>query len=291
MKITKFKSLACLTTLQVGGEAEYFSEPSSIEDIKELIIWSKKKNINVHIIGAGSNLLINNGLIKGLTICIKNIKGINCNKISGIVTAACGEKTPNVARLAAKDGLKGFEWAIGIPGTIGGAVTMNAGAQGSSIKNFLISAAIFDCKSCEIHELSNKELNFDYRQSLIQESKQLIVLSATFQFKPNQNKRELINLTNENLKLRTKSQPYDQPSCGSIFKNPANQNAGKIIDELGLKGFSIGGAEISKIHGNFIVNSNEATAQDIQKLIRIIKEQVKTKKGLTLLTEVKMLGF
>ncbi len=289
-KIQRQISLANFTTWKVGGPAEWFAEPNDVNDIKELISWSKEHNLSCQIIGAGSNLLINDTLLKGLTICTKKLQGAKIDVETGLIDAQGGEPIPVLARRAAKAGLHGLEWAVGIPGTIGGAAVMNAGAQGNCTANRLVSLTAISLSGGEPFELTNKELKFDYRQSLLQQE-ELMVLSVRFKLDPGHDRQELSRITTENLNHRLKTQPYNLPSCGSVFRNPEPQKAGKIIEKLGLKGIRIGGAEVSKTHANFIVNSGSASAIDISRLITLIQEKVEDSHGLLLQTEVKRLGF
>ncbi|AAP99067.1 MULTISPECIES: UDP-N-acetylmuramate dehydrogenase [Prochlorococcus] len=284
------KKLAKLTTWKIGGQAEWLGEPENIQEIIQQISWAKERNINCEIIGAGSNLLINDNGIQGLAICMRKMHGYELNNRTGIVEALAGEPLPNLARKVAREGLHGLEWAVGIPGTVGGATVMNAGAQGSCTADRLISAKVISPKSGNIYEIKKKELEFSYRQSLIQKEK-LIVLSVRFHLEPGHSEEEVLNSTNINLHHRLKTQPYHLPSCGSVFRNPANLKAGQIIEELGLKGLREGGAEVSTMHANFIVNKGDATAKDITQLISIIQKKVEKKHGFILQPEVKRLGF
>ena len=278
------------TTLRIGGKAEWFAEPKRIEDLKALIQWKIQENIECQIIGAGSNLLINDSPIKGLTICLKKLQGSFCNAKTGKIEALSGEALPLLSRQAAKAGLHGLEWAVGIPGTVGGAVVMNAGAQGSCIADVLESVQVLCLKSGKDYEIKNSELNFDYRYSELQKEK-LLVISAKFLLEEGHNYREILSTTIQNLRKRTKTQPYHLPSCGSVFRNPEPLKAGKIIEDLGLKGIQIGGAEVSNMHGNFIVNRNNATAKDVDRIIQLIQKKVKEVYGLDLYPEVKRIGF
>ena len=290
LKINENILLKNYTTLKIGGPAEWLAEPKSINEVKLLINWVNEKQIPCRVIGAGSNLLINDSGLEGLSLCMKKIHGANINKKSGQINALSGQSLPNLARQAAKAGLHGFEWAIGIPGTIGGAVAMNAGAQGSCISEKLISIEVLPLKGGSAFEIKKKDLDFSYRKSLLQQE-DLLLLSACFKLEPGHDHKELIRITAENLNKRKSSQPYHLPSCGSIFRNPEPQKAGEIIDSLGLKGKRIGGAEISNMHANFIVNSYHASSTDIYQLIRFIQNTVKNSRGILLDLEVKQLGF
>ncbi len=290
MNIRKNILLANFTTWKVGGPAKWLAEPSSIEEIKELINWANKEKIKCYIIGAGSNLLINDSLWEGLIISMKKLQGSKIDKKSGIVEGFAGEPLPTLSRKVARAGLHGLEWAVGIPGTIGGAAVMNAGAQGDCTAEKLDSIKVISLTNGKEFKITNKELKFSYRKSLLQEENWLVI-SARFKLKPGFDEQVLNEITNKNLQRRLATQPYHLPSCGSVFRNPKNQKAGEIIEKLGLKGFKIGGAEISKTHANFIVNSNNATANDIYKLILHIQKEVKMKHGILLHTEVKQIGF
>jgi len=282
--------LSSYTTIKVGGVAEYFAEPKSIDEFSCLIKWANLNKQRCQIIGAGSNLLINNIFIKGLVVCTKKMKSLTIEPYSGIVEAEAGVMLPTLSSSLAKNGLQGGEWAVGIPGTLGGAVYMNAGTGNLSLAKNLISVKVIDNKTLEILEIEKKDINFDYRFSSFQ-SNNLAIISAKLRFEPNGNLYQLIQTTKNNLKLKTETQPYNQPSFGSVFKNPTNHYAAKLIDDMGLKGFKIGGAEISTIHSNFIINKSSASSKDIFELITVIQQKVLQKKGIYLQPEVRMIGF
>ena len=282
--------LSNYTTIKVGGYAEYFSKPNNTHEFFNLIKWSHLNNQECQIIGAGSNLLINNIFLKGLTICTKKMRSIKVDPNSGIVEAEAGVMLPTMSNILAKNGLQGGEWTVGIPGTVGGAICMNAGSEKLSLANNLLSVQVIDTKTLEIFEIQRKNINFQYRFSPFQQNN-LVIISAKLIFKPNGNVNQLLETTKNNLKKKTQSQPYHLPSFGSVFKNPTNNYAGKLIEELGLKGFKIGGAEISTMHGNFIINNSYANSKDILDLITVIQQKVLQKKGIYLLPEVRMIGF
>ncbi len=288
IKLEKNISLSNFTTWRIGGPAEWIGQPKNIEEIKYLINWINKKKIPCNIIGAGSNLLINDKGIQGLSICTRNFKGIKIDKNNGIIEACSGEMLPTLARKAAANGLHGLEWAVGIPGTIGGAVVMNAGAQGHCISDYLESIATLSLKG-EYKMIKGKNLNFGYRQSLLQ-NESLIVLSARLKLVPG-HADKIRQITNENLNNRLRTQPYKSQTCGSVFRNPEPLKAAKLIEELGLKGLRLGGAEISKMHSNFIINANRASSSDVKELIEYIQKKVFNSYGILLETEVKQCGF
>ena len=282
--------LSDYTTIKVGGLAEYFSTPNNTNEFINLIKWSHLNNQECRIIGAGSNLLINNIFFKGLTICTKTMRSIKIDPISGIVEAEAGVMLPTMSNILAKNGLQGAEWTVGIPGTLGGALYMNASSGNFSLAKNLLSVKVINIKSLEIFDIQKKDINFQYRFSPFQQNN-LIIISAKMLFEPMGNIKELLETTKKNLKRKIETQPYDLPSFGSVFKNPTNNYAAKLIEELGLKGLKIGGAEVSTMHANFIVNSSKANSQDILDLITVIQQKVLQKKGIFLQPEVRMIGF
>ncbi len=287
--VKKNISLSNFTTWRIGGPAEWMSEPRTPEEIQSLINWATNKKINCNIIGAGSNLLINDNGLEGLSLCMRKYKGAKIDKTSGIIEALGGETLPNLARKAANSGLHGLEWAIGIPGTIGGAVVMNAGAQGHSISDYLESIKTLSLQG-QLRTIKAMDLDYSYRSSLLQKEK-LIVLSARLKLEPGHEKIEIHRVTNQNLNHRLNTQPYKAQSCGSVFRNPDPFKAAKLIEDLGLKGLRYGGAEISKIHSNFIINADKASSSDIKELINLIQKKVNDSYGILLKTEVKTCGF
>ncbi|MCR8539308.1 MAG: UDP-N-acetylmuramate dehydrogenase [Prochlorococcus marinus CUG1439] len=283
-------NLSRYTTIKVGGIAEYFAEPKSIYELSNLIKWSNLNNHRCQIIGAGSNLLINNIFIKGLVICTKKMQSLRIDPYSGVVNAEAGVMLPTLSNSLAKNKLQGGEWAVGIPGTLGGALYMNAGTGNLSLEKNLISVKVINNKTLEKLEIKKKDINFDYRFSSFQ-GNNLAILSAKLHFKPNGNLKKLLETTRNNLKLKTETQPYNLPSFGSVFKNPKDNYAAKLIDDMGLKGLKIGGAEISKMHANFIINNSSASSKDIFELITLIQQKVLQNKGIYLQPEVRMIGF
>lgn len=279
------------TTWKVGGPAEWFAEPASTEELLGLLAWSRQSGQPLHCLGAGSNLLIADMGLRGLSLCLRRLQGSELDGALGWVEALAGEPIPTLARKAARAGLSGLEWAVGIPGTVGGAVVMNAGAQGGCTAEWLHSVRVVDRKRPDQpFELSASALDFAYRHSRLQQEP-LVVLSARFRLEPGHDPAAITARTSANLHSRTSTQPYQQPSCGSVFRNPEPDKAGRLIEELGLKGLRVGGAEVSPMHANFIVNSGDATASDIDSLIRAVQRVVAEGRGIALHPEVKRLGF
>jgi UDP-N-acetylmuramate dehydrogenase len=207
------------------------------------------------------------------------------------VEAEAGEPIPTLARRAARAGLEGIEWSVGIPGTVGGAVVMNAGAQGGCTAEWLHSVRLLDpSRPQQPFELEAADLDYGYRHSRLQREP-LLVLAARFRLRSGHDPAEVTARTSANLHSRTSTQPYQQPSCGSVFRNPEPLKAGRLIEALGLKGHAIGDAQVSPVHANFIVNTGQATAAQIDELIRTVQERVRLAHGIELHTEVKRLGF
>ncbi|MFZ9228613.1 MAG: UDP-N-acetylmuramate dehydrogenase [Prochlorococcaceae cyanobacterium] len=283
--------LSAYTTWKVGGPAAWLAEPGSLEEISALVQWARSEQLELRSIGAGSNLLVADQGLDGLTLCLRRLQGSRLEPQDGLIDALAGEPIPTLARKAARAGLAGLEWAVGIPGTVGGAVVMNAGAQGGCIADCLESVVVLDPHAPgQTRELKAAELDLAYRHSKLQQEP-WIVLSARFRLSSGQDPAVVSAKTSANLHSRTSTQPYQQPSCGSVFRNPEPHKAGQLIEALGLKGHRIGDAEVSPVHANFIVNLGQAQARDITALIALVQEQVQHAHGIALHTEVKRLGF
>jgi UDP-N-acetylmuramate dehydrogenase len=283
--------LSEFTTWKVGGPAEWFAEPGSREELVALAAWAVAEGMPYRCIGAGSNLLIADAGLPGLTLCNRRLQGSRLDAATGLVEAEAGEPIPTLARKAARLGLAGLEWSVGIPGTVGGAVVMNAGAQGGCLAERFVAAELIDpARPAEPFPLDRLGLDFDYRHSRLQQEP-LLVLVARFQLEPGHDPAAVSARTSANLHSRTSTQPYQQPSCGSVFRNPEPEKAGRLIEALGLKGLNVGGAQVSTLHANFIVNTGDATAADIDNLIRRVQERVLQERGVALHPEVKRLGF
>jgi len=284
-------ALRDFTTWKVGGPAEWFAEPGDAQELLTLLHWARRQALALQCIGAGSNLLIADGGLQGLSLCLRRLQGSQLDSGDGWVEAAAGEPIPTLARKAARAGLSGLEWAVGIPGTAGGAAVMNAGAQGGCTAEWLHSVRVVD-PACPQNpfELKAGALDFAYRHSRLQQEP-LVVVAVRFRLEPGHDPAAITARTSANLQSRTSTQPYQQPSCGSVFRNPEPEKAGRLIEDLGLKGLRIGGAEVSLMHANFIVNTGDASATDIDALIQAVQQQVAEQRGIALHPEVKRLGF
>ncbi|MBD0336193.1 MAG: UDP-N-acetylmuramate dehydrogenase [Cyanobacteria bacterium Co-bin13] len=281
-------SLAPFTTFRVGGPAEQFVLPRSWEQLQASVAWARERDLPLTFLGAGSNLLISDQGLPGLVICTRYWRHTQFDEATGQVTAAAGEPLPTLAWKAAKRGWRGLEWAVGIPGTVGGAVVMNAGAHG------VCTADIFRCaqgvdSGQGVVTLEPEDMGFQYRTSVLQ-VQPLLLAQATFQLQPGHDPEVVTADTLADLEQRRATQPYDLPSCGSVFRNPKPYSAGWLVEQTGLKGYCIGNAQVAERHANFILNRGGATATDIFRLIHHVQDQVEAKWALRLKPEVKMLG-
>jgi UDP-N-acetylmuramate dehydrogenase len=283
------ESLANLTSMRVGGAAEYFTAPRSSLELAEGLAWASDRHLPITVIGAGSNLLISDQGLTGLVICTRHLRGIEFDQNSGQITASAGEPVARLAMQIANHGWTGFEWAIGIPGTVGGLVVMNAGAQGGCAADCLVSVQTI-ALSGEVDLIYPQDLDFSYRTSALQKSSNLVT-GATFKFQTGGDAVAIAADTESKLKARHNTQPYHLPNCGSVFRNPSPQFAAKLIQDAGLKSYRIGNAQVSELHANFIVNLGKAKASDIFKLIQHIQRVISDRYGIVLETEVKMIGY
>lgn len=298
------------TTFQVGGPADYFVSPRSEEEIRILLDKAKKYEIPVFIVGNGSNLLVSDKGYRGMIVqigkefsdvavddkCKSSISLIDMearreasSESNGgeMISAQAGASLAKIARTAYEKGLGGFEFAAGIPGTLGGAVSMNAGAYGGEIKDVIVDARVLT-KEGEILTVKADELELAYRSSIITK-KDYIVLGARFYFEK-KDKQEIKARMDELALARKSKQPLEFPSAGSTFKRPEGYFAGKLIMDAGLRGFQVGGARVSDKHCGFVINAGDATAADIYSLILQVQEKVQKQFNVTLQPEVKMLG-
>lgn len=286
-KIKRNESMKNHTTFQIGGPADYFVVPQSGKEIQAVLTLCKKEEVPFYIIGNGSNLLVGDKGYRGVILQI----GGGMSQISledkGRVRAGSGVLLSKLAQEIAGYELTGFEFASGIPGSLGGAVCMNAGAYGGEMKDVVYEATVVDDKN-QIRVLSNEELNFSYRKSRVQEQG-YVVVDAVFALQPG-NKEEIVARMADLNGRRREKQPLELPSAGSTFKRPEGYFAGKLIDDAGLRGFRLGGAAVSVKHCGFVVNLEDATAADVRELIRQVDQRVFAQAGVHLEPEVRMIG-
>ncbi len=280
-------SMAKYTTYKTGGIAKLLVYPKDEKKLILLLRELKKNNIKYKILGNGSNTLFSDKVFYGIIIKLDCLDQIIVH--GNIIKAGSGVNLIKLSNFAIKKSLSGLEFASGIPGTVGGAVFMNAGAYKSDM-GYVVKSIRVITPNLEIITMSNRELDFHYRSSFLQKNPGYICLEAAFQLKRG-NKNEMLDLVKERKERRMASQPLDYPSAGSVFRNPENLFAGKIIEDLGYKGLSKGGAKISEKHANFIINYNNATSKDIKDLIDFIKSEVKEKCNIDLKVEQEFVNW
>lgn len=273
------------TTFKIGGNAEAFVSVKNEEELLFAVDEAKRQGVPYYIIGKGSDLLVSDNGIKGAVICLQQMRGID---ISGnTVTVMSGQSMQFLCAELQKRGLSGLEFAYGIPGTVGGAVYMNAGAYGGEIKDCIISARYLD-KSGEIKSIDKDNMCLSYRKSIFQENGGIII-SATFKLE-NGEPESILAKMEDYLLRRKEKQPLNFPSAGSVFRRPEGNFAGTLIEKSGLKGARFGGAQVSNKHAGFIVNTGGATSEDVRNLIKKIQEKVFEDSGVNLETEVIFIG-
>lgn len=272
------------TTFKIGGKADLFIDVKTVEELQEAISYAKEKNLKITIIGNGSNILVTDKGIRGLVIKV-NIQTLQINEEE--VTVGAGYRLILLAQKLLEEGLTGFEEFSGIPGSIGGAVYMNAGAYGREMKEIIVSTKCIDSDG-NIFELSNEEQKFGYRDSIFNKE-DYIILETKLKLQKG-NKEEIKQKMEEYTKQRKAKQPIECFSAGSSFKRKEGIITAKVIDECGLKGYQIGGAKVSEKHAGFIINTGNATSQDVLDLIKYIKQVVFEKAGIEIEEEIRILG-
>lgn len=275
------------TTWKIGGPADMLVTPQKVDHLQVLAKTCSQNGIPWYVIGRGSNLLVRDGGIRGVVIKLAD----NFSEISVTddrqVIAQAGRSYVSAANTAIRNGLEGLEFATGIPGTVGGGVMMNAGAHGGETREVLLHADIVE-EDGTIRTLHNQDLQFAYRYSILKDHPRIVV-RATFQLRQG-NTEEMQEKVRSWTKRRQTTQPLQLPNCGSVFRNPEGTHAGYLIEQSGLKGKTIGGAQISDVHANFIVNVNKATASDVLALIELVQTTILKNFGMTLIPEVRIVG-
>lgn len=276
------------TSFKIGGPADLFIKVDNIEELKETLDLSKQNQIPLTIIGNGSNLLVTDKGIRGITVKL-NLKDIEIKNENNkqIIKVEAGVPVGLLAQKLLKEEITGFEELSGIPGTIGGAVIMNAGAHGKELKDILKKVTAMDYNG-NIHEFTNEECLFSYRNSRFQKEK-YIILQATLELEKG-NSTEIKEKMDEYMQFRKEKQPIEYPNAGSTFKRGEDFVTAKLIDEAGLKGYKVGGAQVSEKHAGFIVNVDNATAKDVIELTDYIKEKIEEKFGKKINLEIQIIG-
>ena len=270
----------------IGGNAAAYFEVSTVEELAVLAQMRSRWNVPVAIIGRGSNLLVSDAGYSGIVVrLIGDFNRLDFDQ--NRVDVGAGASLPRLSKLAASRGLSGVEFALGIPGSVGGALVMNAGAWGSSFGD-LVERVQAMTEEGELIDLSHDDAQFNYRHSALKNY--FCVTGTTLVLTPG-DAGEVENLMQDLYNQKITNQPFAEENAGCMFKNPSGYSAGKLIDECGLKGHRIGGAEVSTIHGNFILNLDSATAHDVLSLVRHIQDHVKRERGIDLEMEVQLLGF
>lgn len=279
-------SLKTLTTLKVGGISKYVFYPKDVTSLKKALTLFKENNINYKIFGNGSNIIPSDKIYDGVIIKLSSLNNLKIN--DEVIEVEAGYSLMKLAKEVIKLGLSGLEWANGIPGTIGGAVYMNAGAYKQDMSFVLEKITALD-ENMNIVTLNKDELDFSYRHSRLMEEN-LICLSATLKLE----KKDISlieEVVNKRKEKRMETQPLEYPSAGSVFRNPLNDFAGRLVEECNLKGKQIGGAMISLKHANFIINKDNATGKDVLDLINLAKKEVKEKFNIELKQEQELFNF
>lgn len=310
--ILRNESMKKHTSFKIGGEAEFFVKAKNIEEIKHILSICKNNNIPLTIVGNGSNLLVKDNGIKGIVlkvdldnIKIENIEDYNIqnmldkenkwenikqnnNENYAIVTVGAGVTLGKLAQVLLKKSISGFEFASGIPGTIGGAIRMNAGAYGSEFKDIVIETTCINLNG-EIIKLNNGQQKFEYRRSVFKDEK-YIILESKLMLKCVEDSKIIKEKMDEYKKSRVEKQPIEFPSAGSTFKRGSDFITAKLIDECGLKGYTVGDAQVSTKHAGFVINKGNATAEDVIKLVEIIKKTILDKFEKNIELEVEIIG-
>lgn len=285
-RVTKEEPMKKHTTFRVGGPALFFVSPSGEEALKNTILLCRENEMPFYILGNGSNLLVSDEGYKGVMISMEKFSSVIVRE--RLITAGAGVLLSKIAREAVSHSLTGFEFAAGIPGTLGGAAVMNAGAYDGEIKQILTEVRVME-QDGTVRDILAADLELGYRHSLIPEM-HYIVLSAKLRLAEG-DKGEIQKRMDELAARRKEKQPLEYPSAGSTFKRPEGHFAGKLIQEAGLRGFGVGGAAVSEKHCGFVINKDQATAEDIRRLCGEIQAKVKETSGVDLETEVRMIGW
>ncbi|WP_342715538.1 UDP-N-acetylmuramate dehydrogenase [Bacillus paramycoides] len=279
--------LARYTTMKIGGPADILIVPKHVAGIEKTLQLVKKYKTKWNVIGRGSNLLVSDLGIEGVVIRLgEGLDHLEVEKHR--VRVGGGYPLIKLSTLLSRQGLAGLEFASGIPGSVGGAVYMNAGAHKSDISNILSKALIL-FEDGTIDWLTHEEMEFSYRTSVLQRKRPGIVLEAEFQLQIGE-REGIVSVMQKNKDYRRETQPWNHPCAGSVFRNPIPYFAGDLIEKAGLRGYQIGGAQISEMHGNFIINTGGASAQDVLSLIALVKQTIKDKFSVEMHTEVEIIG-
>lgn len=270
--VEEHATLKNLNTYHIGGTAKYLISPNSINDLISILKILQKAKIKYFILGNGSNIILNDREYDGAIIRMNKLDGIEIHPTLQMAYAEAGAMLPKLVQEAVDNSLMGLEFAAGIPGTIGGSIYGNAGAYNSCILDYVTSVTVLD-ENLEVKVLEHEQITYAYRTSMFKEKKNYIILAAKFYLKEG-DKKSSLEIMEDRRNRRVASQPLEYPSAGSVFRNPEGDYAGRLIESCNLKGYHIGGAEVSEKHANFIINKNNATSQDVYQLINYVHDTV-----------------
>lgn len=288
-KVIEDADLSDYNTLQLNSRVKYLCFPDSVADLRELLAYIKKVDTKYLIIGNGSNIVLKDDYYDGVFIKLSELCNVEVHECLDIVYVEAGALLPNIVAECVNRNKKGLEFAAGIPGTLGGAIYGNAGAYNSCIMNFVTNVIVLD-EELKTKKIPKAEIKYDYRYTSFKEQKELIILAAELALLPG-TKEDSMALMADRLNRRRESQPLEYPSAGSVFRNPANDFAGRLIEASGLKGHTIGGAKVSEKHANFIINFDHAKSSDVYQLITKVQETVLAKEKVNLQIEQEFISW
>ena len=287
-KVLENVSLKNYNTYKIGGNVKYLVIPTDKDNLVELVKYLKKEDVKYFVLGNGSNLVFSDALFDGVIIKLDNLNKICIDKTK--VVAESGVMLPKLAMHTINNNLKGLEWATGIPGTVGGSTVGNAGAYKSCMFDFIEKVTVIDDNN-EIATLTKEDIKYTYRHTSFKDNKNLIILDVTFNLEEG-NKEESLEIVKRRLEKRKETQPLEYPSAGSVFRNPEGDASGRIIEqEVDLKGKTIGGAKVSEKHANFIINTGNATGNDVRNLIMYVHDEVLKKTKIDLIVEQEFVNW
>lgn len=286
-KVLENEDLSKYTTYKVGGKAKLIIYPDNLQQLLTLLKYIKENNIKYFVMGNGSNLLFSSKEFDGIIIKLNNLNDVKI--FDDEVYVEAGYPIIKLCMLCADNNLGNLEFASGIPATIGGAICSNAGAYKMEMSDIVVDVTVID-ENLNIITLSNSEINFSYRDSLFKKNKNFIIISARLKL-VHKDKNEIMETINRRKEKRMETQPLEFPSAGSVFRNPSLAPSGKLIEDIGLKGYFIGGAKISEKHANFIINYNNATSEDIKSLMEYVQDKIKKQYNIDLVREQELINW
>ena len=287
--VEEHATLRHLNTYHIGGTTKLLLSPNSISDLISVLKILKEENVKYFVLGNGSNVVLNDREYDGAIIRLNKLCGIEIHPELQMAYAEAGAMLPKLVTESINKSLTGLEFAAGIPGTVGGSIYGNAGAYNACILDYVTSVTVLD-ENLEIKTIEHEEITYSYRTSMFKENKKYIILGAKFFLKEGE-KQSSLDIIEDRRNRRVASQPLEYPSAGSVFRNPEGDFAGRLIESCNLKGFSIGGAEVSEKHANFIINKGNATSKDVYKLINHVHKTVLEKTNVDLVIEQEFIDW